>query len=119
CNIYMHGNFVVQVEALRRLFGMRPGEIDLCNFPLYALYAPALGMTAVIPNMDATRPARADPAKIFRAVEDWQCTNLFGSPALLNVISRAAEKSHMKLPSLKRVISAGAPVPATVIERVT
>src|SRR5439155_27219133 len=75
--VYTHGTFATQVEALRRLFAIRPGEIDLCTFPLFALFAPALGMTAVIPDMDFTRPARVAPHKIFRAVEDWGCTNLF------------------------------------------
>jgi acyl-CoA synthetase (AMP-forming)/AMP-acid ligase II len=117
--VYTHGIFAAQVDALRRLFQIQPGEIDLCTFPLFALFAPALGMTAVIPDMDATRPASVDPTKIFHAVKHWNCTNLFGSPALLNSISRAAEKSGTTLPSLKRVISAGAPVPAAVIERVS
>src|SRR5262245_43154522 len=117
--IYTHGMFAAQVEALRRLFEIQPGEIDLCTFPLFALFAPALGMTAVIPDLNAARPAKVDPEKIFDAVKRWNCTNLFGSPGLLNVVSRGAEKSGTRLPSLKRVISAGAPVPATVIERVT
>lgn len=44
---------------------------------------------------------------------------MFGSPALLNVLGRWGVGHGVKLPSLKRVISAGAPVPATVLERVT
>ena len=43
----------------------------------------ALGMTAVVPDMDPSRPARVDPARLFEAVEDFGVTNLFGSPALL------------------------------------
>jgi acyl-CoA synthetase (AMP-forming)/AMP-acid ligase II len=117
--VYTHGIFAAQVDALRRLFQIQPGEIDLCTFPLFALFAPALGMTAVIPDMDATRPASVDPTKIFTSARRWNCTNLFGSPALLNAVSRAAAKSGTTLPLLRRVISAGAPVPAAVIELVT
>lgn len=117
--VYTHGMFAAQVAALRRLFQIQPGEVDLCTFPLFALFAPALGMTAIIPKMDATRPARVAPREIFTPTETWGVTNLFGSPALLNTISRAAERDGVNLPSLKRVISAGAPVPAAVIERVT
>jgi olefin beta-lactone synthetase len=116
---YTHGMFAAQVEALRRLFDIQPGEIDVCTFPLFALFAPALGMTAVIPKMDPTRPARVGPFKIIDPIEDWGVTNLFGSPALLDNVSRMAIRHGKTLPSLKRVISAGAPVPATVIERVT
>src|SRR5207245_9466168 len=66
--VYTHGIFAAQVEALRRLYGIEPGEIDLATFPLLALFAPALGMTAVVPDMDPTCPARADPRKIIRVV---------------------------------------------------
>lgn len=116
--VYTHGNFTAQVELLKRTYDIRPGEIDLCTFPLFALFAPALGMTAVVPDMDATRPALADPRRLFESIEDFGVTNLFGSPALLNRLGRFGVEHGVKLPSLRRVISAGAPVPAAVIERV-
>ena len=50
------------------LLGIQPGEIDLPTFPLFALFGPALGMTAIIPDMDPTRPAQVDPAKIVEAI---------------------------------------------------
>jgi acyl-CoA synthetase (AMP-forming)/AMP-acid ligase II len=117
--VYSHGIFAAQVEALRNLYGIEPGEVDLATFPLFALFAPALGMTAVIPDMDPTRPARVHPPNIIEAINDWGVTNMFGSPALLNAVSRWGVAHDVKLPSLRRVISAGAPVPAAVIERMT
>src|SRR5205085_7718709 len=66
--IYSHDNFAAQVEALRTLYGIEPGEIDLPTFPLFGLFGPALGMTSVIPEMNPTRPARVDPVKILDAV---------------------------------------------------
>ena len=115
--VYTHGIFAAQVDILRRLYGIEPGEIDLQTFPLFGLFAPALGMTTVVPDMDATRPALVDPHKIIDAVEDFGVTNLFGSPALLNRVGRFGAEHNIKLPSLKRVLSAGAPVSASVIER--
>jgi acyl-CoA synthetase (AMP-forming)/AMP-acid ligase II len=117
--IYTHGIFAAQVDVLRRLYDIRPGEIDLATFPLFALFAPALGMTAVVPDMNPTRPARVHPPNIIRAIEDLGVSNLFGSPALLNALGRWGVRHHVKLPSLRRVVSAGAPVPAAVIERMT
>ncbi len=67
-------------------------------------------MTAIVPDMDPTRPARVDPAKIFEAIDDFGVTNLFGSPALLRRLAQGAETHSKRLPTLKRVISAGAPV---------
>lgn len=115
--VYSHGNFAAQTEAIRRMYDIRPGEIDLPTFPLFALFDPALGMTTVIPDMDPTRPAKADPAKITEAIEDFGVTNMFGSPALLNTLARWGERTGARLPSLKRVISAGAPVPTHVLRR--
>jgi len=115
--VYSHGNFFAQVEMLRQVYDIRPGEIDLPTFPLFALFAPALGMTSVVPEMDFTRPADVDPVKLIAAIEKFQITTMFGSPALINRVGRYGEAQGIKLPSLKRAISAGAPVPAAVLER--
>jgi len=115
--VYTHEIFAAQVAALRDLYGIEPGEVDLCTFPLFALFAPALGMTSVVPEMDASRPARADPAKLAAAVETFGVTNLFGSPALVRRLGDYGHAHGLRLPSLRRVISAGAPVPARVVER--
>ena len=117
--IYTHGILNAQVEIIRDLFDIKPGEVDLCTFPLFALFAPALGMTSIVPEMDPTRPARANPARIVGPIQDYQATNLFGSPALLRRLVRGdhAAVEHRRLPTLKRVVSAGAPVPARTIEQ--
>ena len=117
--VYSHGNFSAQVEMLRQVYDIRPGEIDLPTFPLFALFAPALGMTSVVPEMDFTRPADVDPVKIIAAIERFHITTMFGSPALINRVGRYGEAQGVKLPSLKRAISAGAPVPAVALERFT
>jgi acyl-CoA synthetase (AMP-forming)/AMP-acid ligase II len=115
--VYSHGNFSAQVDMLRQVYDIRPGEIDLPTFPLFALFAPALGMTSVVPEMDFTRPADVDPVKIIAAIDKFQITTMFGSPALINRVGRFGEANNVQLPSLKRAISAGAPVPAAVLER--
>jgi len=114
--VYTHGNFAAQVAALQELYDILPGEVDLPTFPLFALFAPALGMTAVIPQMDFTRPGRVDPGRILGPVAAYAATTMFGSPALLNRVGRYSAPDGTKLSSLKRVISAGAPVSAKVLE---
>ena len=115
--VYSHGNFAAQVEALRQEYGIEPGEIDLPTFPLFALFAPALGMTAVIPQMDFTRPGSVNPINIIDAITTYGVTTMFGSPALINRVGRYGVAHGTRLPSLRRAISAGAPVPAAVLER--
>jgi acyl-CoA synthetase (AMP-forming)/AMP-acid ligase II len=113
--IYTHGVFDAQVRLIKTQFGISPDEIDLPTFPLFALFDVALGMTAVIPDMDPTRPAQVNPQKIIEAVLNQGVTNMFASPALLNRVGRYGNTNGTKLPSLKRIISAGAPAaPATI-----
>jgi len=115
--IYTHGNFEAQIHHIRSRFNIEPGEIDLPTFPLYALFDPALGMTAVIPDMDPTRPAHVDPRKIIEAIYDHGVTNLPASPALLHRVGSFGKQLGIKLPSLKRVITTGAPISPDNIEQ--
>ncbi len=115
--VYQHLQFLAQIERIRETYQVQPGEVDLATFPPFALFDPALGMTSVIPWMDPTKPALVNPEYIFDAIERFQVTHMFGSPALLNRISRAGQAKQIHLPSLRRVLSAGAPVPWQTLER--
>jgi olefin beta-lactone synthetase len=115
--VYTHGIFAAQVEFLKKTYKIQPGEIDLPTFPLFGLFAPALGMTAVIPEMDFTRPGKVDPRKIIDAIQQFRVTNLFGSPALIDRVGRYGEIHGVHLPTLRRVISAGAPVSTETVKR--
>jgi acyl-CoA synthetase (AMP-forming)/AMP-acid ligase II len=131
---YTHGIFASQVDALKAVYGIEPGEIDLCTFPLFALFGPALGMTCVIPDMNPTRPAQIDPRKAVAQIRQFGVTNMFGSPAVIRRLGdwadQASRVSHdagdpptramtgtARLATLRRVISAGAPASAASLER--
>ena len=115
--VYEHGMFNAQVDLLRDFYNIQPGEVDVSCFPLFALFNAGMGVTTVIPEMDPTKPAQADPEKIIEAIQDQQATQAYGSPALWNRIGRYAERHGTQFPTLKRVLSAGAPVPIHVLER--
>jgi acyl-CoA synthetase (AMP-forming)/AMP-acid ligase II len=115
--VYTHGNFAAQIDALRVLARIEPGEIDLATFPLFALFDPALGMTTVFADMDPSCPAAADPAKIVRAIQSHGVTTMFASPAILGKVARyGARRRDAGMPSLRRVVSAGAAVPLETID---
>lgn len=115
--IYEHGMFGAQVRAIQSHYGIKPGEVDLPAFPLFALFSAAMGMTSVIPEMDPSHPARVDPEQIVRAIRDHRVTNTFGSPAIWNRVAHYCVEWDVKLPSLRRILIAGAPVPYDVIEK--
>ncbi|TMM46343.1 olefin beta-lactone synthetase [Colwellia ponticola] len=140
--VYSHKMFEAQITALKDDYTIEPGERDLATFPLFSLFGPALGMASIVPDMDASKPIKANPEHIFAAIEKYQCTNLFANPALIEVLGQAGSlsgntegvaantlptntrqtpkiqaKKPVKLSSLKRVISAGAPATLPSIAR--
>ncbi|GAB3344708.1 olefin beta-lactone synthetase [Lysobacter tyrosinilyticus] len=111
--VYRHRHFVAQIAMMREAFGIEAGGVDLPTFPPFALFDPALGLTSVIPDMDPTKPALADPHKLHDAIARFGVDQLFGSPALMAVLA----KHGAPLSTLRRVTSAGAPVPADIVAR--
>ncbi len=112
--VYRHRHFVGQIELMRNAFGMQAGGTDLPTFPPFALFDPALGLTSVIPDMDPTRPAQADPRRLHDAIARFGVSQLFGSPALMRVLADHGQP----LPTVTRVTSAGAPVPPDTVAKI-
>jgi acyl-CoA synthetase (AMP-forming)/AMP-acid ligase II len=100
------------VRLIRRTYDIRPGEVDLPLLPVFALFNPALGMTTIVPEIDPRRPAAFDPAKIVQAIRQERVTNSFGSPVLWRKIGEHCRTHGVTLPTLRRVLCAGAAVPA-------
>jgi acyl-CoA synthetase (AMP-forming)/AMP-acid ligase II len=111
---YEHGMFEAQVRLVRDTYGITPGEVDLPMLPIFALFNPALGMTTIVPEIDPSRPAAADPAKIVQAIQQEKVTSSFGSPTLWRKIFDHCLARGITLPSLRRVLCAGAAVPASL-----
>jgi acyl-CoA synthetase (AMP-forming)/AMP-acid ligase II len=111
---YEHGMFDAQVRLVRETYAIEPGEIDLPLLPLFALFGPALGLTTVVPEIDPSRPAAVDPEKLVSAIRQENVTNSFGSPTLWRKVADYCLAHNLTLPSLRRVLCAGAPVPASL-----
>jgi acyl-CoA synthetase (AMP-forming)/AMP-acid ligase II len=115
---YEHGMFDAQVRLVRATYGIQPGEVDLPMLPIFALFNPALGMTTVVPEIDPSRPAAVDPDQIIQAILQENVTNSFGSPTLWRKIAARARERNLTLPTLRRVLMAGAPVPPALFAEV-
>jgi acyl-CoA synthetase (AMP-forming)/AMP-acid ligase II len=69
--------------------------------------------------MDFAKPASTDPAKLVDAVRDHGCTNCLGSPTLWARIAAYCQDQGITLPTMRRVLLGGAPVPAGLLHRLT
>lgn len=114
--IYTCGMLLNQIEATRKQFSIGSDEIDLCTFPLLGLFAICHGNSSVIADMDMVHPAKLNPAKIIRNIMDFGCTQMFGSPMILNKLAAYGAERNIRLPALKKIISAGAPVHLYILE---
>jgi acyl-CoA synthetase (AMP-forming)/AMP-acid ligase II len=115
--LYTHRMFDTQVAEIQATYDIRPGSIDLACFPLFALFNSAMGVTTVLPEMDFSRPASADPRKLLAAANDWQVTQAFASPAVWRNVGEYCANTGERIPTLRQVFSCGAPVPANVLRQ--
>lgn len=106
-----------QLAVMRDTWGLTENDVDLSTFPTFVIGTISIGMTVVVPDMDPANPAHADPARIVQAIQDHQTTYTFGPPALWNKVTRYCVQHGITLPSMRNVLVAGAPVPATLVRR--
>lgn len=114
---YLHGMIAAQVRSIREAFQIGKEEVGLPAFAPFALLCIAMGTTCVLPDMDPTKPAEVDPENILGPIREYGVSYSFGSPAFWNRVSPYCVERALRLPSLKKVLLAGAPVPGELLER--
>ena len=114
---YTHRMFYAQIQLIQEEYKIEPGEVDLPMLAVFALFNPALGMCTVVPEMNPSRPSKINPKKIVDSILKNQVTNSFGSPVIWSIILKYCQSEQIMLPSLKRVIMAGAPAPQSLLEQ--
>ncbi len=115
--LYTHRMFETQVAEIQNCYDIQPGGIDLACFALFGLFNSAMGVTTVFPDMDFSRPATADPVQLLAASHDWQVTQAFASPSVWQKLSTHLARYGKQIPTLRKVFSCGAPVPAEVLQQ--
>jgi acyl-CoA synthetase (AMP-forming)/AMP-acid ligase II len=114
---YTHGMFDAQIELVRSTYAIRPGETDMAMLPLFALFNPAFGTTTVTPLLDPSKPLAADPAPLVSALIAEKVMSSFGSPAIWGKVADHCEARGLKLPDLRRLLIAGAPVSGELLAK--
>lgn len=113
--VYTHGAFDAQQRLLRETYAIGHEEIDLVVFPLFALFSAAWGITAIIPRMNPARPAKASGAHLAYLIRSHGVTHTAGSPAIWKNLSAYCASNRVRLPTLKRILMAGAQVPEKLV----
>ena len=104
-----HQNLNAQSELVRELLGPYVAEPHLTTFPLFLLFGPVLGTALILPDMDTSKPAAADPRKLIATIDDYRCRSAFASPVLVRKLGAYCRDTGRRLASMERVLSAGAP----------
>lgn len=107
-----HRILAAQHRALASEFPAREGDVDLTNFPVFALNNLALGVTTVIPPVDLRRIDAADPELLARAVHEHGVTTISASPPIIDALARAKTRV-----TPRRILTGGAPVSDAQLHR--
>jgi acyl-CoA synthetase (AMP-forming)/AMP-acid ligase II len=114
---YTHGMAEAMVREVAVQFRQDLASVSLATLPLFAIFDLLIGSISVLAPMDPTKPAKVNPKKIIDAIHSFRVTHLFASPALLYRLAEYGYAKSIQLPTLKQVISGGAPVSSSIVEK--
>lgn len=111
-----HGFLQEQFNALVETIDPQPEDVDMPVLPVVLLMNLGIGCTSVIAAFKASKPEAMNPRKILDQIMHLRVTRLIASPFFIKQLAAYAVKEKIKLPTLKKVITGGAPVfPAEAI----
>ncbi|MBA2934061.1 AMP-binding protein [Sphingomonas sp. CGMCC 1.13654] len=119
--VYTHrSNYLLTLNILQAgIFGITAQDVVLPAVPMFhangwglPFAAPAVGAKLVLPSRNA------DGASIARLIADEQVTVAAGVPTVWLALVDHLEKVGGELPSLKRVLFGGSPVPQALMDRI-
>ncbi len=117
--VYRHHQVQAQLELLRSTYALTDDDRFVAAFAPFALLGPALGIGSATPDVDITAPQTLTAAALADAVAAVDGTVVFASPAALRgVLASAADLTPAQrtaLGTVRLLISAGAPVPASLL----
>lgn len=107
---YRHTTLAGQLDALTTLMEPRPDDVLLAGFLPVALLGPLLGVTTVVPAVNHLAPARTPPEELVGPILEHRASIVLASPAVLTLIARHCARHGITLPSVRQVLSFGAPL---------
>lgn len=118
-SLYLHRNFCQLFRNAHHSWRFDPDHevpVDMAVFPAFLFIPISAGGTMVVPPIDFARqgPAQVDSAALIQVINDCKVGSFFAAPILIENLAREALARNLTMPSLKRVIGAGAPISGPV-----
>jgi acyl-coenzyme A synthetase/AMP-(fatty) acid ligase len=121
--VYTHRGLAAMRDAVAATYDIGPGSPFVAAFAPFALLGPALGATSASPDMDVTAPRTLTATALAAAVRAVDGAVVFASPAAIaGVLATAdglSDDDRGALGTVRTFLSAGAPVPRALLERLT
>jgi acyl-CoA synthetase (AMP-forming)/AMP-acid ligase II len=111
-----HGALEAMVDQVIAAHAPSPDDVALVTSPMFGVLHLLIGSTCVLAPVDPTRVGDAAPEAVADTIEEYGVTTMFASPALLDPLGRYLRDTGRQLPSLRTLVSGGAPVPDRVVE---
>jgi acyl-CoA synthetase (AMP-forming)/AMP-acid ligase II len=120
-SLYLHRNFCQLFRNAHHSWGFDSDNeipVDMAVFPAFLFIPISAGGTMVVPPIDFARqgPAQVDSAALIQVINDCKVRSFFAAPILIENLAREALARNLTMPSLTRVIGAGAPISGPVEE---
>ncbi|MFD5340716.1 AMP-binding protein [Streptomyces hawaiiensis] len=113
---YRYTTLAGQLGALDAVLRPEAGDVLLSCFLPFAALGPLLGLTTVAPQVDHLAPARTPPGHLVGPLLRHRADIVLGSPAILGLIAGHCARHGLTLPSVRRVLSFGAPLRPRLVE---
>jgi len=118
-SLYLHRNFCQLFRNAHHSWGWDTDTevpVDMAVFPAFLFIPISAGGTMVVPPIDFARqgPAQVDSAALIQVINDCKVESFFAAPILIENLAREALARNLTMPSLKRVVGAGAPITGPV-----
>jgi len=116
---YRHHQMQAQRDALVDLYNIGDTDRLVAAFGPFALFGPIMGIPSVVPDAEVTAPGSLTAGALAAAARAVGATLVFASPAALANVATTSSglmpESASALHDVRLIMSAGAPVPASVL----
>lgn len=120
--VYRHRQLIAQVDLVRRTYDLGAEDRFVAAFAPFSILGPAMGLGSAVPNIDITAPDGLTSALLAEAVRSIDARVVFASPAALRRVvatrNEVTSAQRTALCGVRLLMSAGAPVPVSLLESV-